>query len=179
VNKDGPAAQAGLKSGDVSVAFNGKPVKDSRHLKLQVAQSSPSSTGTVTVLREGKQTELKVKLGESEGTGLAVQDRTDESRPGDALSGVVVGDVDSRARQQLGLPRNLKGALVTQVRPDSPAYEAGLREGDVLLEVNRTPVENAADAIALSEKIEKDRILLRVWSRGGSRYLVVDESRLG
>jgi serine protease Do len=68
---------------------------------------------------------------------------------------------------------------VTQVAPESPAFEAGLREGDVIMEINRKPVKSAEDAVQLTEKVKDKRTLLRVWSQGGSRYVVVDESKAG
>ena len=95
------------------------------------------------------------------------------------LNGVTVGDVDRAARQQFDLPGNLKGAVVTDVAPDSPAAEAGLRPGDVILEINRKPVHNAEEAVKLTEKTDTKTSLLRVWRNGGSQFVVVDESRSG
>ncbi len=101
----------------------------------------------------------------------------DSQSSSETLDGVTVGDIDSATRRQLGLPANLKGALVVQVDENSASFDAGLREGDVILEINRKAVRSADDAVALSEKIKDKRILVRVWSRGGSHYLVVDEGK--
>ncbi|MEP6664511.1 MAG: PDZ domain-containing protein, partial [Verrucomicrobiota bacterium] len=95
----------------------------------------------------------------------------------DALQGVTVGDIDTMAKSQMKLPDHLKGALVTNVDQNSAAFEAGLREGDVIQEINRKPVKNAEEAVAASEKIKNDKILLRVWSNGGSHFIAVNESR--
>jgi len=65
------------------------------------------------------------------------------------------------------------------VDPNSAAYEAGLREGDVIQEINRKPVAGADDAVKLTENVKEKRTLLRVWSKGGSRYVVVDETKAG
>jgi serine protease Do len=59
------------------------------------------------------------------------------------------------------------------------AFEAGLREGDVIREINRKPVTAAKDAVAMTRQLKDKTILLRVWSKGGSRYLVVDETQAG
>jgi serine protease Do len=90
--------------------------------------------------------------------------------------------LDDATRRQLEIPRTVRGALVTNVDPDSSAAEAGLRQGDVILEINRQPVHTADDAVNLSEKIKGDRVLLRVWSRGagsqgGTRYVVVENPK--
>ncbi len=73
----------------------------------------------------------------------------------------------------------MNGALVTEVNPNSAAFEAGLREGDVILEINRKPVKSAEDAVQLTDNAKDKRTLLRVWSKGGSRYVVVDENKAG
>jgi serine protease Do len=90
---------------------------------------------------------------------------------------VIVSDIDASTRRQMNLPRNVQGALVTRVEPDSAAAKAGLLEGDVILEIGHEKVENATDAVRLADRVEGDQILLRIWSEGGTRYLVVNEPR--
>lgn len=179
VTPNSPAAKAGLKSGDVIVEFNGKPVEDSRRLKLAVGATAPGTKVPVKVVREGSTKEFTVALKELPSDQLATKDNG-SSNDTDALNGVTVGDIDSNVRQQFDVPRDLKGAVVTDVDPDSASYAAGLRPGDVVLEIDRKPVTNAEEAVKLSENIKnKSSILLRVWSKGGSHYLVVDESKVG
>src|SRR5213082_2595698 len=107
---------------------------------------------------------------------MASRNGDDDSKSADALDGVTVDDISPAAKREMKLPEQLKGALVTNVDPNSAAYEAGLREGDVIQEINRKPVASADQAVELSEKMKNDKVLLRVWSKGGSHYLVVDES---
>ncbi len=174
-----PADKAGFKSGDVILDFNNKPVTDSRHLKLQVAETAPGTSVPVKVLRDGKDMNLNVTLKELPNEQVAKADN-EKSGSGDALDGVTVGDVDQGARHQFELPGSAKGALVTNVEQGSAAYEAGLRPGDLIQEINRKPVQNADEAVKLSENVkDKSDILLKVWSKGGSRYLVVDENKAG
>jgi serine protease Do len=178
VTPKSPAEKAGLRDGDIITEFNGKAVKDSRHLKLQVAQTSPGTSIPVKVLRDGKTKSFDVTVKELPGNELASRkdfDATDNAT--DALHGVAVGDIDAATKQQLKLPANLNGAVITQVDPNSAAYESGLREGDVILEINRKPVKSAEDAVQLTENVKDKRTLLRVWSKGGSRYVVVDENK--
>ncbi|HUR45876.1 MAG TPA: DegQ family serine endoprotease [Candidatus Saccharimonadales bacterium] len=180
VSPRSPAEKAGVKSGDVITAFNGKEVRDSRHLKLQVAQVHPGKTVPVKVLRDGKEKTLNVTVKELPGNELASNKGHDkDANSSDSLDGVAVGDLDGNARSQLKVPGSVKGALVTEVDPNSAAYEAGLREGDVIQEINRKPVAGAEDAVKLTEKVKDKRTLLRVWSKGGSRFMVVDENKAG
>jgi len=85
---------------------------------------------------------------------------------------VEVADLDSRLRSQFGIPAETEGALVLNVAPGTSAYEAGLRAGDIILEMNRQKVRNAHAAVELSSKV-KDSALMRIWSKNGSRFLVV------
>jgi serine protease Do len=94
-----------------------------------------------------------------------------------SLQGVGVADLDSQARQQFNIPENVKGAVVTDVAQDSASAEAGLKAGDVIMEINHHAVASANDAVKLTEHASDNKLtLLRVWSDGGSRYVVVDES---
>jgi serine protease Do len=99
----------------------------------------------------------------------------------DALDGVEVADLDSRARRQSNIPSEVEGALITKVESGSPAEAAGLKPGDVIIEIEKKPVANADEAVELSEKVKGDRVLLRVWSSrggpGGMQYVIVDKSK--
>jgi len=176
-----PAAEAGLKEGDVIVEFNNKKVTDSRHLRLMAAQTAPGTKVPVKVLRDGKEQTFTVKLGELPTESLAkAGGRPDGLRRGtqaDALDGVIVENVDARYRRQFNIPNQVQGALVVDVDAASPAAAAGLRPGDIILEINRQRVNSADEAVERSQEIKGDRVLLRVWSGGGSRYLVVDASK--
>jgi serine protease Do len=174
-----PAEEAGLKEGDVIVEFNGKKVTDSRQLRLMLAQTPPDAQTPLKVVRDGKEQAFSVTLTEmSENGGMARA----ESRSGglrrspkvDVLDGVTVGDLDNRTRRQFNLPMQLRGAIVVEVEPSCPAAEAGLRPGDVIVEINRKSVGSADEAVELGNRIKGDRALLRVWSNGGSRYILIE-----
>jgi serine protease Do len=143
-----------------------------------VAQTSPGTTVPVTVLRDGKKKTMQVTVKELPGAEHASVERGGGAiDSGEALVGVGVSDIDAAARQRFGLPANVNGAVVIQVDPNSAAFEAGLREGEVIQEINRKAVKSAEDAVELTQNVEDKRTLLRVWSKGGSRYLVVDENK--
>ena len=178
VMPDTPAAKAGLKEGDFIVEFNGKKVEDSRHLRLMASQTAPKTKVALKVIRDGKEKTFTVMLDELSDKQTAQGMR--KSGPPDAgedtLDGVEVSNLDAQLRQEFDIPANVRGAVVTNVDEDAPAYRAGLRAGDVVLEIERKPVRNADEAVKLSKDI-KDKVLLRVWSKGGSHYLVVDNTK--
>ena len=87
-----------------------------------------------------------------------------------------VADLDRATRREANIPGNVTGALVTEVDPATPAWEAGLRPGDVIEQINRQPVASAADAVKLTTHQTNKDILLQVFSHGGSHFLTVDEA---
>lgn len=183
VNPKSPASKAGLEPGDVVVRFDGREVRDSRHLKLMVGQTPPARKVEVAVLREGKPRTLEVTLEEvPDDARLAGVRRGGFSRSASeadtgGLQGVVVTDLTPEQRRQAGVPRELRGALVTDVSQDSAAWKAGLRPGDVVRDINRRQVEDAESAIELAQSLENSRILLRVWRDGVNRFVMVDETK--
>jgi serine protease Do len=179
VSPNSPADKAGLKDGDVVVQFNGKPVRDSRQFKLAVAETKPDSRVPIEVIRAGADKKLEVTLGQLPGTEQLAQADNQNGQDTGTLIGVGVSDLNNQAREQFKIPHNIKGAVVTEVKPDSAAAEAGLKTGDVIESINRKPVNNAEQAVQLTQNSKDKHTLLRVWSEGGSRYVVVDESQTG
>ena len=184
VSSNTPAKKAGIKSGDVIVEFNGKEVVDAHSLRMVVSECAPGTVVTIKLIRDGLARTLTVALGERPVEGVNNQNESDNSKPDDsktdALDGVTVTDLSSQAREQMKVPDEIKGALVAEVDPDSNSAEAGLKQGDVIEEINRQPVNNASDAIRLCKQAKGDRILLKVWHKSGNlsgaRYLSVDNA---
>jgi serine protease Do len=193
VAPDSAAEKAGLKDGDVVLEFNGKKVSEPSALQLLVSQTPPGSKVNLHILRSaenGKPAEKTVTatLVELPREYLVTDDRGSSRERGqsgtDALDGVEVTDLDARVRRQIDIPRTVQGgALVSNVSQDSNAAEAGLRPGDVILEIDHHPVNNSDEAVQLAEKAKGEQILVRVWSRplgrgpGGTRFLVVDNTK--
>ncbi len=178
VTPNSPAEKAGLQSGDVILEFNGKKVTDSRHLKLEVARTQPGESVPVKILRDGSTRTVNVTTKELPGTErMARNNRGQHAEDTGTLNGVGVADLDSNAHRQFGIPNTVKGVVVTEVDPNSAAAEAGLKPGDVLQEINRKPVRTAEQAVEMTEKATDKTTLLRVWRDGGSRFVVVDESK--
>ena len=132
--------------------------------------------------RDGKSEKVTVTTSERPGN-VARGGRDRRNAPEDlasndegVLNGVSVDDLSPQVRSQLNLPARLKGAVITNVEPDSPAAKAGLRPGDVILEINKQTVSSAQDAVELSTKAEGKKTLLRLFSRGSTIFVVVDET---
>ncbi len=174
VMPDSPAAKAGLKSNDVILQYDGKPVKDGRSLKFAVAATEPGHEARIDILRDGKADSVTVKV--TEVAGERQKASAASAGDNDVLNGVEVADLDPGARNEFEIPPRLQGALVTGVDPSSASAEAGLAPGDVILEINRHPVRNADDAVRLTQHGESRKTLLKLWSRGGTHLLVVDET---
>jgi serine protease Do len=175
----GPADKAGIQTGDVIVEFNGKKIADSRHLKFGVARTRPGETVPVKVLRDNATKTLQVTVTELPGAERLAKASSQNAEDNGTLNGVTVSDLDPNVRRQFRVPENIKGAVVTEVEPNSASAEAGIQAGDIIQEIDRHPVKNAEQAVQLTEKTDSKSTLLRIWRNGGSHYLVVDESKAG
>jgi len=173
VTPDSPGSRAGLKSGDVIRQLDGKPLPNSSALQLAVSEHAPGTTVALDILREGKSQSLTVKLGEYHPTAETADGSASPDEQKGKL-GLAVSDLTPDVRQQLSLPSGVKGVAVEQVRPASPAEDAGLQPGDVILEINRHPVESADKFVSEVHAAPADKdLLLLVWSNGNSTYRVV------
>jgi serine protease Do len=179
-----PAAKAGIKSGDVITAINGQPVADAHGLQLTVSQISPGTPVAVKVIRNGVARNFTVTLAELPG-GESVSGDDDNSSTGtgmaDALDGVTVADLEPSVREQLRVPADINGALVSDVSSDSNSADAGLQANDLIVEINRQPVASADDAVRLCKAARGEHILVKIWRRNGdfagTRYLSVDNTK--
>jgi len=178
VTPDSPASKAGLQSGDVITKYRGRKVEDAARLSLSVAQTPPGTEVEIEVLRDGERETLTATVGEQpESRKGPRRDRfgSAESDEG-VLNGVGVTDLTNATRRRFNIPPRIEGALITEVEPDSASARAGLKPGDVILEINRQPVTDAESAVTLSEEATDKKALVKLWSRGGTIYTVVDET---
>jgi serine protease Do len=173
VTPDSPASQAGLKSGDVIDELNGQKVLNGGALQVVVSEDTPGTQITLGILRNGSPQTLTLKVGEFH-KDAEVASNGDSASPQKGKLGLAVAELTPDVRQQLHIPSDMKGVAIQSVRPASPADEASLAPGDVILEVNRHPVVSAEQFVneAHANPAGKDLLLL-VWSQGGASYRVI------
>jgi serine protease Do len=143
VQADTPAANAGIQPGDVIRSVNGAKIDTPRDLAVQVAAVKPGDEAKLDIVRDGKSQTLSVQVGE------LPNDQTAEAGGAPAHPaqlGLALGPITPDAREQLNLPPGTHGVLVTGVRQGSPADQAGLQQGDVVVAVGSHPVENPGQA---------------------------------
>jgi len=176
VEPNSPGAKAGLKTGDVITALDGHTVGDAGELQVAVGQKQPGATVKLEVIRDGKDINVPVTLeamGKKSGEEQAASDEHGKPRWGLGLA-----DLTPDVREQLRAPKDIHGAIVGNVQPGSPADNAGLQRGDVIVEVNRHPVQSASDAAQELGKIAKGQdALILVWSNGGNTFRVLHPSQ--
>jgi serine protease Do len=177
VVENSAAAAAGLKRGDVIVAIDGRPVADSRSLRLQIGQIRPGRDVEVRYVRDGRERTATARLNPAPGDQAMRGGSVEPDDPSDdgALRGVGVSDLTPDLRRQFSVPRQVQGAVITDVDPESASFRAGLRPGDVILEINRRRVTNAAEALDACRASREGRTLVNFWRQGGHRYVVVRE----
>jgi serine protease Do len=155
-----PAEKAGIKTGDIIVEFDRKAIKDSSDLPPVVARITPGMTVQLKVMREGKQVSLPITVGELQDNEIVASSEESEL-------GLTAQPVTPDIAQSLGLER-AEGLVISSVKPGSAAEEAGLRSGDVIIQVNRRPVKNIEEYNREITRSEKGKPVLFLVRRGQS-----------
>jgi len=180
VESDSPAAKAGLKVGDVITAINGNAVEDVNEFRLDVAAFAPGTTVRLKINRNGQTMDLPVTLSEynmEAAQNSGGQPVVPEGGEKGALQGVSVQAITSDVRQELQLPSNASGVVITDVDPSSRAAQAGLEQGMVITQVNHKPVTTVAEfnaAIRAGASRETTLLLVRI---GADTQFVVVQNR--
>jgi serine protease Do len=169
VTKGGPAEKAGIERGDVIVSFDGKEIKEMRDLPFIVASTPVGKTVKVEVIRKGERKTLEVKVGE-----MKEEKETGAVSPAETPRlGMKVEELTPEVAKNLGLTE-MSGIVVVQVEDDSPAALAGLKPGDVILEIDQSPVKNLEEFNHKIEKYKKgDTILLLAKRRGATIFMTL------
>lgn len=174
VVEDSPADEAGIKKGDVILVFNQEKVDDPEHLISLVRKTSPGDKVELMIVRDGKEKALTITMGETPGNKLRESEFPGFEPPKGkpqvykffAFSGSRIGVKVEDLTEQLGDYFGVKdgeGALITEVDEKGPAYKAGLKAGDVIVEVDEEKIEDTEDLIsAISGKEEGDKVEVKV-----------------
>ena len=180
VQKGSSAEKAGVKRGDIITAINGEKIEDSNVLRNKVAGTLPGTEIKLTVVRDGKETELTATLDEfkprdGKTLGPGQGDGEDEIAPQNQSGklGLSLEPLTADTAKQLGLDSSSEGLVVTDVNPDGPASEAGISRGDLIVEINRKAVRSISDVKSALDNAGNKPILLLVTSRGRTIYMTV------
>jgi serine protease Do len=168
VSPSGPAQKSGVQRGDVILEVNGKPMEDSRELRMTISMMNPDSTASLKLLRNGNAMNVSVKLGDLPSDNE--QAKTEEGSSEKALEGVTVENLSAQSARQLGLPASTSGVVVTDIDQSSPLAAAGLRTGDVIEEVNHQPVKSVSQFEEAIHKAGGNPLLL-VNRKGSTLFL--------
>jgi serine protease Do len=172
VQDDSPAKEAGFERGDIVIEYNDRKIADINELRNKVAQTEVGKKVKVKVLRGSKEKVLTVKIGEQPADLFAVG-----PRPGDKdLVGMTVQDLTEALAGSLGYEGE-SGVVVSAVEQGSPAAEAGIKEGDLIKEINREKIANVKEFKQALGKSEKGKDVLFLLRRGMHTRFVIIKSK--
>jgi serine protease Do len=169
VAQGSPADEAGIKIGDVIVEYNGKPIEESSQLPILVARTDVGKSVQVAVVRERKRIPITIQVGELK------EEQVVASAPKEGKLGLTVQNVTPEIAESLGLSR-ADGVIVTAVRSQSAAAEAGILRGDVILEVNRNRIANSNEFEKIVSEARPNQNMLFLIQRGGNNLFLALKS---
>jgi len=170
-----PAERSGIKQGDVLLEYDGKPIENPGQLRNQVAETPLGRNVKIRLFRDGKTQDIEVSI-EEQPKEISKSDKEEESaeETSSALSGIEVRSLTPEIAGELGVPSNQRGVVVERIEPGSTAEEAGLQRGDIIMEVNRTPVRDTKEYDRVISKIKKDQtVLVLVIRQGRSIFMTI------
>ncbi|HAS55514.1 MAG TPA: hypothetical protein DCS42_15960, partial [Nitrospiraceae bacterium] len=157
VVKGSPAEKAGIRQGDVILQYNGKLVQDTAHLRNMVSQTPVGTRVKVKLLRKKKETTVEAMIAElPKKTAEVVPGGRAGERESSALAGTVVREVTPEIARRFGMGKDEKGVVIVKVAGDSRAFEAGLRPGDIVLQVNHADIVTLEDYNAAIGNLSND-----------------------
>ena len=170
----GPATRAGLRRGDIILEFQGTPIRTDEQWRTVVASTPPGTKIQLRILRDSDPSTIKATVGEQPSPRQEQRSGSGGEAEGrNVLRGVDVRELDPRVLDQLGLPPDVEGVLVTRVSRGAPAGWAGLRPGDIIMGINRRHVGSLADFKSIAERLGETAAVLTINRRGGMFYLPI------
>jgi serine protease Do len=174
VDPDSPAGKAGLRSGDIVLEYDGQPVTRADDLRMRVAGTKPGESVELEIWRDGRRRTVDVEIGELESEEVAGDHPAAQMDEG---LGFTARTLSPDLAQQLGVDENTKGAVVTEVEPFGPAADSGIRQGDVIVQVQNVPVKTAEELRRELGKADLEKGARIVVLSGGSRRFAVLKSK--
>ena len=180
VNENGPSHTAGIKRGDVVVAFNGKDVQSVSQLRNLVARTVVGKDAQIKVLRDGKEQTIAVKVAERPSDEMLAKKEPAPQKeqgetikpPDNVLASLRVQTLDNALMSQLNIPSKTTGVVITSVEQGGQAEAAGLQRGDVIQEVNHETIKSIDDYQKVAGKIKKDELAVLLVNRQGNSLFV-------
>ena len=179
VMKGSPAEKTGIRQGDVILQYNGKLVEDTGHLRNMVSQTPIGTTVKVKLFRKKKEVEVEVVISElpnklAEATLREGEPEENNEGESSALAGLGVRELTPDLARHFGLEENEKGVVVVKVDPSSRLFEAGIRPGDILLQINQRNISSLDEYKIIIQKIKaKERLLLLIRRKGQDLFVTV------
>ncbi len=168
---DSPAEKSGIKREDVIIGFMGQEIENASHLRNVVARTNVGTRAPVKIVRDKKEKEIFVTIS-AQPKEAAAEGEEEETRLEEDFFGIDVQDISPELTEQFGLNKNVKGVVVVQVEDGSLADEAGLREGDLIVEVNRKPVRDRKGYQNILSVIKKGETVILLISRQGNLFFL-------
>ena len=173
VEPDGPAALGGLEPGDVIVEYNGDLVTDTSDLQSRVTRTAPGTEVPITVMREQERTTLEVTIGELDLEAEA-QPRSASNNNEDQSTGfgMTLSDLNGELSRRLGVPSDITGAIIRELEPRGAAAQAGMLQGDIIVEVNRVEVDSARSAVRELQLVDSgEPAFFLIWRDGTETFV--------
>jgi serine protease Do len=175
VTSDAPAGKAGVERGDVVTEVNGERVEDANQLRMRISMMAPGANANLKVLHDGSEKTVAVKLGELPGTASRSTEHGAEGGTASGWDGVSVDTLDSQTAREMRLPSTAHGVVVTDIEEGSKAWTAGLRQGDVIQEVNRKPVASVSEFDRAVRAASGGNVLLLVNRNGYTQFIAIQK----
>lgn len=175
IDPKSPARKAGLLVWDLITAVNGKPVKDSASLRNLIGTLKPNEKATLSIIRDGKPQTITLTLAlrkeaGSEGAPVNIPESSDEKS---AMKGMRIEPLSPQIRQRYRIPEDIKGVIVTNVAPNSPAQDAGFAQGDIISQIEEIAIRDTEDFRRALNKYRGKNKRFLVYSSEGVRTIVV------
>jgi serine protease Do len=172
VEPDGPAALGGLEPGDVIVEYDGDAVIDTTDLQNKVTRTAPGTEVPVIVMRDQERTTLEVTIGELDLEAEAQPRSASNNEDQSTGFGMTLSDLNGELSRRLGVPSDITGAIIRELEPRGAAAQAGMRQGDIIVEINRVEVDSARSAVRELQLVDSgEPAFFLIWRDGTETFV--------